>query len=103
MDLMKAGWSGLGGPCCSCGQISKGFEELLHLFLQEVVSVLCVLMCPLRVPVSDLKHLKLLLLLVQLLLEAVDLGLVLRTRLLQLLNAGFVARPLFLQLLLEVS
>lgn len=80
---MKAGWSGLVGPCCACGQISKGFEELLHLFLEENVSVLCVLMCPLRVPESDLQHVKLLLLLVQLLLEAVYLGLVLGTGLLQ--------------------
>lgn len=83
MDQMKAGWFGLVGPCCTGGQISKGFEELLHLLLEENVAVLCVLMCPLRVPESDLQHVKLLLLLVQLLLEAVHLGLVLRTGLLQ--------------------
>lgn len=64
MDQVKAGWSCLFGPCCSCGQISQGFEKLLHFFLEEKVSVLGVLMCPLRVPKSDLQHLKLLFLLV---------------------------------------
>lgn len=54
MDQMKAGWFGLVGPCCPCGQIPKGFEELLHFLLQENVSVFCVLMRPLRVPESDL-------------------------------------------------
>lgn len=78
MNQMKAGWSHLVGPCCSCGQISEGLEELLHFFLEENVSVLCVLMCPLRVPEPDLQHVELLFLLVQLLLKAVYLGLVLR-------------------------
>lgn len=83
MDQVKAGWSGLVGPWCTCSQISQGFEELLHLLLEESVSVLCILMCPLRVPESDLQHLELLLLLVQLLLKSVYLVLVFTTGLLQ--------------------
>ena len=83
MDQVKAGLSGLVGPRCTCSQISQGFEELLHLLLEENVSALCILMCPLRVPESDLQHVELLLLLVQLLLQSVYLGLVFIAGLLQ--------------------
>ena len=83
MDQVMAAWSDLVGLCCSCRQISEGFEEVLHLLLEEDVSVLCIFICSLWIPESDLQHVELLLLLVQLLLEAVYLGLVLRAGLLQ--------------------
>lgn len=125
IDQERRGGPGLIGPCCSCGEISEGSEELFHLLLEEDVSFLCILMGPLGVSESNLQHLTLFLLLVQLLLKLVYLGLVLRTGLLQtkrennkrvnnldflktildrkqykrwflLANAGLVARPLFL-------
>lgn len=47
-------WFRLVGLRSSCGQISKGIEELLHLLLEENVPRLCVFVSPLRVPEPDL-------------------------------------------------
>lgn len=49
-----------------CGQVSKGREELFHLLLQHVVSLLRVVLGSLGVPKLDLHHGVFLLLLVQL-------------------------------------
>lgn len=83
IDQERRGWRSLIGPCCSCGEISEGSEELLHLLLEEDVSFLCILMGPLGVSEPNLQHVTFFLLLVQLLLKLVYLGLVLRTGLLQ--------------------
>lgn len=83
IDQVGRGWCGLVGPCCSCGEISKGSEELFHLLLEEDVSFLCILMGPLRVSEPDFQHVTLFLLLVQLLFKLAYLGSVLGTGLLQ--------------------
>lgn len=73
----ETGWLHLVGLRRSRGQITKGFEELLHLLLKKNVPRLRIFVSPLRVPEPDLQHAKPLLLLVQLLLKADYLRLVL--------------------------
>lgn len=83
IDQAGPGWRVLIGPCCSCGEIPKGPEELFHLLLEEDVSFLGILMGPLRVSEPDFQHVALFLFLVQLLFKLAQLGSVLGTGLLQ--------------------
>lgn len=67
----------------SQGQVPQCGKELLHLFLQKSVAVLCILPCPFRVPQFDLQHALLLPFLLHLLLQTLHLCAQSSTRLLQ--------------------
>lgn len=78
-------WSAGVGGCgvASCSEVTKRGEKLFHLFLQHLISPLCVVLGALSVAQLDLRHGVLLPLLVQLFMEAHHFCLQLQVTLLQ--------------------